>query len=71
MNKWVEYVEETLNRTDEKETGKIQYITDETETDTPSLLEVYMAIDKQKNNRAPGQDFIVAELFKNGGQSLL
>jgi hypothetical protein len=30
-----------------------------------------MAIDKQTNKRAPGEDFIVAELFKNGRQSLL
>jgi hypothetical protein len=30
-----------------------------------------MAIAKQKSNRAPGEDFTVAELFKNGGQSLL
>jgi hypothetical protein len=39
---------------------KIQYITAEIETESPSLLEVKMAIDKQKNYRAPGEDFIVA-----------
>jgi hypothetical protein len=40
MNRWVEYFEETLNRTDEQETEKIQYITAEIETEFPSLLEV-------------------------------
>jgi hypothetical protein len=39
-------------------------------TEFPSLLEVKKTIGKQKNNRAPGEDFIVAELLKNGGQSL-
>jgi hypothetical protein len=71
MKRQVEYFEETLNRTDEQETEKIQYITADIEIESPSLLEVKMAIDKQKkNNRAPGEDFRVAELFKNGGQSL-
>jgi hypothetical protein len=68
MNRWVEYFEETLNRADEQETENIQYITAKIEIESPSLLEVKMAIDKQKNNRAHGEDFTVAELFKNGGQ---
>jgi hypothetical protein len=37
MNRCVEYFEETLNRTHEQETEKIQYITAEIEIDSPSL----------------------------------
>jgi hypothetical protein len=48
MNRWVEYFKETLNRTDEQETETIQYITAEIEIESPSLLEVKTAIDKQK-----------------------
>jgi hypothetical protein len=48
MNRCVEYFEETLNRTDEQETEKIQYITAEIEIESLSLLEVKMAIDNQK-----------------------
>jgi hypothetical protein len=47
MNRWVEYFEETLNRTDEQETETIQYITAETGIESPSLLEVKTVIDKQ------------------------
>jgi hypothetical protein len=40
MNRWVEYFQECLNRTDEQETETIQYITAETEIESPSLLVV-------------------------------
>jgi hypothetical protein len=48
MDRWVEYFEKTLNRRDEQKTEKIQYITVETEIESPSLLEVKMAIGKKK-----------------------
>jgi hypothetical protein len=48
MSRCVEYFEEILNRTDEQETEKIQCITDEIEIESPSVLDVKMAIDKQK-----------------------
>jgi hypothetical protein len=47
MNRWVEYFEDTLNRTDEQETETIQYITADIEIESPSLLVVKTAIDKQ------------------------
>jgi hypothetical protein len=50
---------------------EILYIISENKIESPSLLEVKMTIDKQINNGAPGEDFIVSELFKNNGRSLL
>jgi hypothetical protein len=55
-----------LNRKDEHETEKIQYIIAEIETEFPSLVKAKMAADKQKNSRIPDNNIIVAEFFKNG-----
>jgi hypothetical protein len=48
VNRWVEYFKEILNRTAEQETEIMQYITAEIEIESPSLLEVKMALDKKK-----------------------
>jgi hypothetical protein len=37
-------------------------------TPVPTVTEVYHAIRKMKNSRAPGEDAITAELTKEGGR---
>lgn len=36
----------------------------------PDMIEIELAIDKLKNNKAPGYDLIPAELIKKGGLEL-
>lgn len=48
----------------------IQYSTAEPCISNPSRLEINWSINKLKNNKAPGESNVVAELFKNSGESL-
>lgn len=48
----------------------IQYTTAEPYISNPSRLEVNRSINKLKNNKAPGGSNVVAELFKNNGETL-
>ncbi|KAL4083660.1 hypothetical protein QTP88_028976 [Uroleucon formosanum] len=48
----------------------IQYSTAEPCISNPSRLEINWSINKLKNNKAPGESNVLAELFKNSGESL-
>ncbi|KAJ4437402.1 hypothetical protein ANN_17546 [Periplaneta americana] len=47
-----------------------QEVLQEKEVEPPDELDVQIAIEKQKNNRAPGEDSLTAELFKHEGRCL-
>ena len=72
LNRWVEHFEEMLNGKDEEQNIEVrEYITVDQEIRIPDELDVEMAIEKQRNNRAPGEDSLTAELFKYGGRKLI
>lgn len=48
----------------------IQYTTAEPYISNPSRLEVNGSINKLKNNKAPGESNVVAELFKNSEETV-
>jgi len=62
--------EKLLNQPNENNTI-IQYSTVEQQLEKPSEDEVKMGLDMLKNGKAPGDDEIVAECLKKGGQGLL
>lgn len=70
LEKWAEHFQELYksNTIDTVEEGQPQVI--EIELERPSLEEVKRAILKLNNNKAPGEDLLPAEVFKNGEEAL-
>jgi len=74
--RWTEHFQEILNReapsnpiTEEEDGGdEFTDITEEIETNEPTMGEVKVAIRRLKNGKAAGTDSITAELLKAGGE---
>jgi hypothetical protein len=65
LNRWKEYFTELLNEDTEENTQECEEIHKAFQLiSTPSEEEVLRAIDKLRNNKAPGPDMIPAELLK-------
>lgn len=74
LERWAEYYEELLNK-EETRTDYEQKPTEATDKDTeendpPKLDEIKEIIRSLKNNKSPGADNIMAELFKYGGEEM-
>lgn len=52
------------------DTTYLQYSTAEPYISNPSRLEINRSINKLKDNKAPGESNVVAELLKNSGEAL-
>jgi hypothetical protein len=66
-----EAFKQLLGKTVDTTEESITYLTAEQEDKIPSKEEIEVAIKMHKNNKAPGQDSIISELLKNGGQKLM
>ena len=71
MDRWTEYFKELLNDEKADVTHSEQiYYGPEVFISEPTITEVYDAIKKMEDNRAPGEDCITSEMIKKGGRSL-
>jgi hypothetical protein len=66
------YFDKLLNNTTTRtiEHTNIQYSSVEPNISSISKSEINVAINKLKNNKAPGENHIVAELVKNSGEAV-
>jgi Reverse transcriptase (RNA-dependent DNA polymerase) len=75
LERWREHFDELLNagcsNTSSHSSRKAYDEEDGKEFPKPSRNEVLEAISKLKNNKAPGDDMLPAELFKAGGERLV
>jgi hypothetical protein len=71
LGRWVEYVDEALKANVSDYSQNIGVVGShegrERAEPPPTTAEVEPAIEKLKNNKAPGMDFIQAELVKHAG----
>ena len=70
IERWTEYFEKITRRND-LITERMEYATAEPEIEIPDEIDIEIAIGKQRSNRAPGEDTLNIELFKNGGEKLI
>lgn len=69
LDRWAEYFQNLLNN-DQHEVHHPVYQTAQPYVEPPTLDEVITAINQLKNGKAPGEDNLPAELFKEGGRTL-
>jgi hypothetical protein len=67
LGRWVEYFDELLNANVSDQSEDIESHEDQEIEPPPTTEEMEAAIEKLKNNMAPGMDFIQAELVKHAG----
>ncbi len=74
LNRWVEYLNELLNRTNPVDQSFIDHLPQLPEIASldmpPTFCEIHLAIKNLKNNKATGPDGIPGELLKFGGYCL-
>ncbi|KAL4100839.1 hypothetical protein QTP88_020868 [Uroleucon formosanum] len=73
VEEFKKHFERLLNKTQPIPTHEdipMQYSTAEPYIKTPTKLEIYNIIKKLKNNKSPGENNVVAELLKNGGNAI-
>jgi hypothetical protein len=68
LGRWLKYFDELLNANVSEQSEDIRILEsheDREIVEPPPIAEVEAAIEKLKNNKAPGMDFIQAELVKH------
>ncbi|KAJ4437353.1 hypothetical protein ANN_17494 [Periplaneta americana] len=74
LKRWTEHFSETMNpdinTEEDTSSNETVYFGPEVQLKEPSKFEIFNVIKKMKNNRAPGEDLITAELIQKGGKRL-